>query len=115
MTKHPQTYIKITAVLLLTLSIIGYSLFQARNLIRGPIIEIINPQNGSSLAKSLITIEGVARNISYISLNDRQIFIDEEGRFEEQLLLSYGYNIMTIKAKDKFGRNAEKTLELVYK
>ena len=100
---------------MLAMMILGYALFQARNLIRGPMISIENPQNGSTLVESLISIEGHAENISYISLNDRQIFIDEAGAFKEKLLLSYGYNIMTIKAKDKFGRETQETLELVYK
>ena len=81
----------------------------------GPIITIHTPENGSTLTESLVTIKGVAENISHISLNDRSIFIDEEGRFQEKLLLSYGYNIMTIKAEDKFGRKTEEILELVYK
>ena len=48
-------------------------------------------------------------------MNDRQMFTDEEGEFSEKLLLSYGYNIITVKAKDRFGRETKKTLELIYK
>ncbi len=73
------------------------------------------PLNGASVEHSLINIEGVAKNISHISMNDRQMFTDEEGEFSEKLLLSYGYNIITVKAKDRFGRETKKTLELIYK
>ncbi len=100
---------------MVVLAIAGYSLFQARNVIQGPVVEIHSPENGTSLSESLISIEGIAKNISHISLNGRPIFIDERGRFAETLLLSYGYNIMTVKASDKFGKEIKKTLELVYK
>ena len=48
-------------------------------------------------------------------MNDRKIFIDQQGNFKEKILLSYGYNIITMKANDKFGRNTKKKLELIYK
>ena len=57
----------------------------------------------------------IAKNIKDISLNDRKIFIDEQGNFKEQLLLSYGYNVFKIKANDKFGRSVEKIVEIIYK
>ena len=115
MSHNPIKYLKISAVLILVLIIASYSLFQARNIIRGPIIKIHSPENGSALSESFISIEGIAKNISNISLNDRPIFIDKNGKFQETLLLSYGYNIMTVKATDKFGRKTAETLELVYK
>jgi len=115
MTKHPTTYFRITAIAILVVAIASYSLFQARNIIGGPLVEIHTPKNGSTLSESLVSIEGRAENITHISLNDRQIFVDERGKFHEQLLLSYGYNILAVKARDKFGRETEKILELVYK
>src|SRR3989344_3005573 len=94
--------------------IIGYSLFEARFLIEGPIVTVTGPKEGEVATSSLIEITGKAQNISDISLNDRKIFIDEEGHFSEQLLLSYGYNILTLKAKNRFGRETKKVLEVVY-
>jgi hypothetical protein len=60
-------------------------------------------------------VVGEAKNVSYLSLNGRQIFTDESGTFSEKLLLPYGYTIMTLKARDRFGRSRTYTLELVYK
>ncbi len=41
--------------------------------------------------------------------------MDEKGNFKEEILLSSGYNAITIKASDKFGRNTEKIIEVIYK
>jgi len=86
-----------------------------KDFIIGPTITISSPTNGESVGNSLIELKGTAKNISYISVNDRRIFTDEEGVFKEKLLLYPGYNIISVKAEDRFDRNIEKTLELVYK
>jgi hypothetical protein len=108
---------KIISLLIVILFIVagGYIYFQAYNLIHGPKLTVTSPLNGSGVSRSLISIEGFAENISYISMNNRQIFVDEEGAFNEKLLLSHGYNIITITAEDKFKRETKKTLEIVYK
>ncbi|PIT96884.1 hypothetical protein COT82_00780 [Candidatus Campbellbacteria bacterium CG10_big_fil_rev_8_21_14_0_10_35_52] len=92
----------------------GYIIFQARNIIIGPIVKIKTPINGSRLKESLIEIKGVAKNISYISMNDKQIFTDDNGVFSQKLLLFRGYNIIIIRAVDRFGRETQKKLELIY-
>ena len=108
-----KTIIKIAVIILITTGVIGYSFFQARNLINGPQISLITPKTGSTISNPLVAIKGSAANISFITLNDRQIFVDKDGNFNEELLLSPGYNVWTIAAKDKFGRIVSKKIELV--
>lgn len=115
MIQNPKKVLKFSLIILFVVFILGYALFQAQNIILGPIIKIESPINGDSLDHSLVTISGVAKNISHISMNDTQIFTDDKGVFTEKLLLSYGYNIITIKATDRFNREVVKTLELMYK
>lgn len=113
--RNLKTYLKFIIIGIFAIAILGYSLFQARNIILGPVVKIQKPQNGASLNYSLVNIKGITKNISRISMNDRQIFTNGQGEFSEELLLSYGYNIITLKAEDRFGRETKKTLELIYK
>lgn len=113
--KSLYSYIKTIVIIFVILTIFGYALFQARNIIIGPIIEIMEPKNGVSVEESIIKIVGKAKNISHISMNNNQIFTDDKGIFKEKLLLSYGYNIITIKAQDRFNREVVAILELIYK
>ncbi len=113
--KSLSSYIKFSGIILFVIIISGYAFFQARNIVLGPVIEITEPKNGISVEDSLIEIKGYAKNISHISMNGRQIFTDDKGVFGEKLLLSYGYNIITIKVADRFNRDIEKKLELIYK
>jgi hypothetical protein len=110
-----RKFLKITLISLVLLCILGYTGYEIQKVIFGPRITINYPKNGSSVSDSLIEVSGVAKNINDISMDDRKIFIDEAGNFSEKLLLSYGYNTITIKASDKFGRSAEKIVEVIYK
>jgi len=96
------------------LALLLYGLYEARGMIAGPQIVIESPQNGATVTESRLIVTGVAKRISAISVNDRQMFIDEAGRFEEALLLLPGYNILVINAEDSYGRETRASLEVVY-
>jgi len=100
---------------LIVLVIIYFSFFQSKNLIAGPKITVDRPLNGATAESALTQVTGKAENVSEIKLNGRNIFVDEEGYFDEEVLLSYGYNTIFIEVKDRFNRKIIKELELVLK
>ena len=108
----PKFIIKLSAVALLGGFITGYSFFQAQNLMKGPVVSVSAPQESG--VGDVAVIRGVAKNVAYITFNGRQIFTDTNGNWGETFVLSDGYNIAVVAAKDKFGRETEKTVELVY-
>lgn len=112
---NQKKLLKIGLIVLLFLIFIGYTYYQAKNLIDGPIITVENPKDGSSSTQSPITIKGIAKNTSFIFIDDRPIYIDEQGNFSERILLLKGYNVIEIKARDKFGKEKKEVLEVVYK
>lgn len=62
---------------------------------------------------SLATIKGNASKAVYLSLNGREIFIEKNGDFSESIAMLPGFSIVTLNAKDKFGKTAEKKFEIV--
>ncbi len=102
----------IFAVLLLVL----YGLFNARNLILGPSIEIYSPNiTYFETNEKILLVSGKINNSTYTSLNERPIYLNTEGLFQEKLLLSPGFNIIEIKAKDRFQVEKKETLSVYYK
>ena len=91
-----------------------YVLFQARFLILGPQVWINYPKDGEVVANSVIIMEGVARNAAWLTLNGRQIFTDENGLWSEKLIVSPGLSIMTVLARDRFGREREERVRIIY-
>ncbi len=107
--------LKILIIVIVAGLIVGYTYYRVKDFAYGPKIIITSPINGITVDDVLLEISGNATRISYFSINDRQIFTNEAGNFKEKLLLFPGYNIISIKASDKFDRKIERTLEVVYR
>ncbi len=99
-------------VAILFLCIIGYALFEARNIVYGP--NIILTTETTEVTERVVLIQGKAERIAELRINGRTIPVTESGAFEEPVVLTQGYNRIMVTATDKFGRTEEKVLELIY-
>ncbi len=113
--QETKFYFKALIITLFLIALFAYGTFEVWNYVTGPKITITHPSNGAVVSESLITIEGQAKNVKEITLNDRPILINEAGIFSEKILLSYGYNVLELRAMDRFGKTTEQKLQLVYK
>ncbi len=106
--------------LIISLSIlflIGYGVFNSRFLIKGPEITISGlDETGKSIKTESrdFSLKGTAVHSSYITINDRPISVDQTGNFNEKLLLSNGVSIIDVYARDKFGKEIRKKVDVVY-
>ena len=66
------------------------------------------------MSTSLVEVRGTVKNALSLTLDGRLIAIDTTGRFQEQLLLSYGYNIIEVVATDRAGKSVKKTVTIFY-
>lgn len=98
---------------LLFLLLTSYAIFQARFLIIGPQITLSTEPKALQNERRIF-LEGTAYNISRLWLNDRQIFTDAQGTFQEALILENGYTISTLRAEDRYGRSTTLTRSYVY-
>jgi len=115
MGRKSKLLLRFSLLVLLAAAIGVYAYYQSKDFLAGPEIVVTEPENGTSTSSPLIVIRGRMKNIAYASLDDREIFINDRGYFEEKLLLYPGYTILSFKARDRFGHATEKRLELVYK
>jgi len=107
--------VKRFVIILSVFLLVSYGLFNARNLIIGPTIEIFSPAKDMETEENVIIVNGRAKNITFISLNEKSISVDTQGLFEEKLLLSPGSNIIEIKARDRFKKEIKKVIKIYYK
>lgn len=108
-----RTVLKALFIFLFLCLIVAYVLFQARFLITGPEITL-KSEPSTQQNERIIILEGSARNITHLWLNDRQIYTDEQGNFREELVLENGYTITTLRAKDRYGRETKVVRSFVY-
>lgn len=112
--RYDGTTIKKTLLSLLVLLIVGYTGFNSRFLLQGPEIELEHPEETVTTDDNTFYLRGKVLHSSFISVNGRPIFIDEAGNFSEKLLLSSGISIIDIYAKDKFGKETRKKIDVLY-
>jgi len=91
-----------------------YFAFQARFIVAGPQI-ILKKEPPTENYTRVVKLTGEAKNITHLWLNGRQIFTDENGNFEEEMVLENSYTITTLQAKDRYGREVKLIRSFVYK
>lgn len=82
-----------------------------------PDLEIISPKDGQEFygnSQKQISIEGATDKDASITINDRFVLVDNEGKFKFSTNLSEGENVFTIKAEDKASNVTESKLILKY-
>ncbi len=101
--------------------IVGYSVFALEGFIRGPRIEIATPESvhgggiryfSYATTTALVLVSGRVINANMLFINGAETPQNLVGNFSESLLLAPGYNIMSVEAKDRYGRTVKKTIEM---
>lgn len=92
-----------------------YGLYESYKFLSGPRITIDEPKNGQIFENPLIEVKGTAKNVAFLKLNGRAIFVDKQGNFYEKILLLPGYNIMTLTAEDRFKKSVEEQMHFFFK
>jgi hypothetical protein len=114
MNTNGKRIVQIVGLSVFFLLILVYAFSRSKDLILGVRIKDVNITDGAKVSASVEEINGNAENAINITLNGREITIDEKGNFHETIALLPGYNIINIKAKDKFGYVDEKNYKLIY-
>lgn len=109
----PHHTAKRALVLLLCVLGIGYALFQGRQLLLGPQLTLTEKPDILQTER-LVVLSGTAANISAIAVNGRPVVTDQAGHFSIPVVLSNGYNVVTLSARDRYGREVRHSLPFVY-
>ena len=82
------------------------------NFITGPRIEIYSPQPGQIIKEDTCIIDGNIQNAKTIRINGKEISIDQEGNFKEEIIVKSPYTLIVIDAVDKYGKTKEEIMEI---
>ena len=84
---------------------VAYGGLEAWPLIKGPGIELYSPLQNATYQDGTVTVKGVAKRVSGLSLNGAPLFYEENGNFEVVLTFPRGGTILTLAGTDRFGRS----------
>ncbi|MDO8523386.1 MAG: hypothetical protein Q7S12_03855 [bacterium] len=108
---HIRTWIFI----ILVLAVAGYFFYEAEGVLFSPRLEIFEPQNGATLTTTQMHIAGQTMPGLKVWVGGREFTANDKGIFEGIVPLSLGYNAIGIFAKDRFGNETRKTLQVFVK
>jgi hypothetical protein len=91
-------------VSIILLFIVSYGAYKLYPIVSGPKIEIISPQKGEVVATNIIKIKGRVLRAKEVKIYDREISLDPNGYFEENVVRQDLFTNIVISAKDKYGR-----------
>jgi len=119
MNSNFKKIVKITVLSVFFILIIAYAFFRSKDLIFGVKIKDVNfnglpAQSGTTATNDVLNLTGNARNAIDLTLDGREISVDELGNFNETIALLPGYNIIHLRAQDKFGNVDEKNYKLMH-
>jgi len=114
MQNSAKKIIKISSICILFLFIILYAFFRSKDLIFGVQIKNVNITDGEKVTNNVMNITGIAKNATDLTLDGREISVDQQGNFNETIALLSGYNVISIRARDKFGHIDEKNYKVIY-
>lgn len=100
----------IGAVILLVFSSFVYLYAQVNNFVSAPRLVIIKPADGSSTDGTSTHVTGVAEKDAMVFINDQKVLVSENGEFSEDVGLRPGQNMITVKARSKFDKEATQTV-----
>ncbi len=113
MNQDAKKILKISSLSLLFLCIIIFAFFGSKDLLFGVKIKNVNIVDGAKMTNNIVQITGNAKNALKITLNGREISLDQSGNWSETIVLLPGYNVVDIYARDKFGHSDEKIFRLI--
>lgn len=95
----------------LAVVVLGYGGWSFRHMFHGPQIVLESPTDGAS-TDGKVTISGYAKDAIHTTIDGRTLYIDASGHFNEEIVLPKGPAIITLYAKDRFGRETTKEVRL---
>lgn len=110
--RDTKKIVQISTLTFFFVFIVIYALFNARAIILGVKIKDIKIEHSDS-QYNVLKLTGNAKNATNVTINGREISIDQWGNFNETIMLLSGYNVITIKAEDKFGYKDEEDYKLI--
>jgi hypothetical protein len=92
-----------------------FALSNTRLLSRGVYLSINGIEDGMIYTQSVLNVVGNAKRSAHLTVNGREVTINQSGEFSDTLVLLPGYNIIRISAEDKFGKKTEQIFEVIRK
>jgi cytoskeletal protein RodZ len=109
----PRLVISLTIVLVVLL-LFGYIWHEVRLFSSPPQLVIESPVANTSVAQSMVPVAGATGTTATVTINDESVPLDESGRFRQDVKLAPGMNSIEVRATNRLGKEATKTIYVFF-
>lgn len=89
---------------LLVVLFIGFIVFQYRTAFLSPSLNVVSPSDDAILSQDNIIVSGTTDSEATVLVNNEAVSVNNKGEFAKKLALFSGKEEITIKAKNRFGK-----------
>jgi cytoskeletal protein RodZ len=101
---HIQQSVVVISIVLLAL--FAYLGFQYRAMFTSPALELSSPKQNAAI-KGDVIVSGKTDPSATVLVNNESVTLNKQGEFTKNITLFPGKSLITVKAKNRFGREAE--------
>ncbi|MEI6288212.1 MAG: helix-turn-helix domain-containing protein [bacterium] len=104
------------ALLLLILALVFVFLgFKIKQIFTPPDLQIFSPSDGLVSYESQVNVSGQSEPEADVVINNKDIFVDSQGKFSAQVDLQKGLNLIKITAKKRYSQESVAQSRILYK
>lgn len=102
----PKTAI-FSGVIIVFFGLLLYLGLQVKSVINPPFLELKEPVEGLKVIGTSVIVSGITEVGAELTINNQAVLVDANGSFNENLIISAGYNVLEVIARNKFGRSSK--------
>ncbi|HOF42517.1 MAG TPA: DUF4115 domain-containing protein [Candidatus Moranbacteria bacterium] len=100
----------IMLVILMAFASFWYLYREVDSFISTPRLVVLKPSDGAAIEGNSVHVNGVAEKDALVFINDQRVMVSENGEFGEDVGLKPGLNTITVKARNKFDKEAAQSV-----
>lgn len=99
-------FVKIAMIAFVAIAIVGYVGVQIRTIVRAPELFVSAPADGLTTGDATILVTGQAETDSQVIINGSPVLLAQDGKFEQEVALERGVNVITIEGAKRYSKKA---------
>jgi cytoskeletal protein RodZ len=92
--------------------IAAYVFFQYSSVIFPPNLSVLSPKNNSLISGSVVEVTGKTDPYATLDINGEEVYVALDGSFRKSIYEFSGDNKITVVAKNRFGKQSEKIINI---
>lgn len=92
--------------------VLAYIFYQFSFLFIGPKLSIVTPQDGQAISENIVSVSGKTDPYATVTINNENAYVDLTGSFKKTLYVYSGQAKISVSAKNRYGKETKKEVQI---